>query len=186
MPSMPLGSTVSVRDDDWAPTLEDPEVQQYIMEEVGEEGLGMATYLRDHPGVSGVDIVETFKEQKPSAVRKVLYRLMEAHAAEYAKDTDAKGWETFTWDLDLNEIKYILRRRWADELLHLRQQLKFEVDHQFYGCKEQHRRILFEDAMDIQFQCPVCHKPMEPVRTGEVRKALEKRIRELEPHFPPA
>jgi transcription initiation factor TFIIE subunit alpha len=175
---------VAVRDEDWVPTLEDPEVQDYIKAEAGEECMAMAAYLREHPGISSVDIVEHHKEQKPSAVRKLLYRLMEAHVAEYAKDTDAKGWETFTWDLDLNEIKYILRRRWADELLHLRQQLRFDEDHQFYSCKEQHRRILFEDAMDMQFQCPVCHEPMNQVRTSDVRKALQARIAELEPHFP--
>ena len=177
---------MSVRDGDWSPALTDQEVVGYIQDEVGDEGMAMAKYLQEHPHISGVDILETFKDRKASEVRKVLYRLMEAHVAQYEKDTDAKGWETFYWDLDLMEIKHILRRRWADELMHLRQQLKFEEDHQFYSCPEQHRRITFEDAMDIEFQCPVCHAPMEPVRTGEVRKALEKRIRELEPHFPDA
>jgi transcription initiation factor TFIIE subunit alpha len=109
---------------------------------------------------------------------------MEAHVAEYDKDTDSKGWETFYWDLDLNEIKYILRRRWADELLHLRSQVQFEKDHQFYSCKSQHRRIVFEDAMDLDFRCPVCQEPMGSVRNGETVKALEKRIDELAPHFP--
>lgn len=175
---------MSVRDDDWKPTLEDAEVQQYILEEAGEEGLAMAKYLQEHPRVSGVDILEHYKEQKASSVRKVLYRLMEAHAAEYDKDTDAKGWETFYWDLDLNEIKYILRRRWADELRNLRQQVKFEEDHQFYACKHQHRRILFDDAVDMNFNCPVCQEPMNVVRTSDVRAALQKRIDELAPHFP--
>lgn len=174
---------MSVRGEDWIPTLEDPEVRAYIIEECGEDALGMARYLREHPHISGVDVLETFKDQKASAVRKLLYRLMEAHAAEYEKDTDAKGWETFYWDLDLNEIKLILRRRWADELVHLRQQLKFEADHQFYSCSSQHRRIVFEDAMDMQFQCPVCHEAMQPVRTGDVRRSLEARILELEPYF---
>lgn len=172
-----------MRGADWVPALEDPEIEAYIRDEVGDEGLAMARYLREHPHVSGVDLLESYKEQKPSAVRKILYRMMEAHVAEYEKDTDSKGWETFYWDLDLNEVKHILRRRWADELLHLRQQLKFEEDHQFYSCPEQHRRILFEDAMDIDFLCPGCSKPMQPVRTGDVRKALEKRITELEPFF---
>ena len=36
----------------------------------------------------GVDLLESFKEQKPSAVRKVLYRMMEAHVAEYEKDKE--------------------------------------------------------------------------------------------------
>ena len=175
---------MAIRDEAWTPTLEDPEVQSYILEEVGEEGLAMAKYLHEHPRVSGVDILEHYKEQKPSAVRKVLYRMMEAHVAEYDKDTDAKGWETFYWDLDLNEIKFILRRRWADELRHLRKQLKFEEDHQFYSCKSQHRRITFEDALDLNFQCPVCSEPMDAVRTGEVKKALRERIAELEPFFP--
>lgn len=175
---------MAVRDDSWAPKLDDPEVQQYILAEVGEEGLTMAKYLADHPRVSGVDILESYKEQKPSTVRKVLYKMMEAHVAEYDKDTDSKGWETFYWDLDLNEIKYILRRRWADELLHLRQQVQFEKDHQFYACKEQHRRIVFEDAMDLDFRCPVCQEPMMQVRNGDVLRALQKRIGEIEPHFP--
>jgi len=173
-----------MRGPEWQPGLEDPEIKAYLLDEVGEEGMAMAKYLEEHPHVSGVDLLESFKEQKPSAVRKVLYRMMEAHVAQYEKDTDSKGWETFYWDLDLNEVKHILRRRWADELLHLRQQLKFEEDHQFYACAAQHRRILFEDAMDMQFQCPVCHEAMNQVRTGDVRKALQARIAELEPHFP--
>ena len=175
---------MAIRDDNWQPRLDDPEVQDYILQEVGEEGMAMAKYLTEHPHVSGVDILESYKEQKPSAVRKVLYRMMEAHVAEYDKDTDSKGWETFYWDLDLNEIKFILRRRWADELLHLRQQIQFEADHQFYACKNQHRRIVFEDAMDLDFRCPVCQEPMSQVRNGEVLRALETRIAELEPHFP--
>lgn len=173
-----------MRDDDWTPRLEDPEVQAYILEEVGEEGLAMARYLLEHPRVSGVDILEHHKEQKASAVRKVLYRMMEAHVAEYDKDTDSKGWETFYWDLDLNEVKFILRRRWADELLHLRKQLRFEEDHQFYSCKAQHRRITFEDALDMNFHCPSCNEAMDLVRTGDVKKALQGRIAELAPHFP--
>ncbi|HLF15932.1 MAG TPA: hypothetical protein VI796_00655 [Candidatus Thermoplasmatota archaeon] len=175
---------MAIRDDDWKPTLDDPEVQHYLLEEVGEEAMEMARHLQGHPHVSGVDILESFKERKPSAVRKVLYRMMEAHAAEYEKDTDGKGWETFYWDLDLNEIKHILRRRWADELLHLHNQLKFEADHQFYACPHQHRRMPFEDAMDLDFLCPVCREAMAPVRNRDVRQQLQERIDELAPHFP--
>src|SRR5438874_886611 len=72
---------VSIRDVDWSPSLTDQEVVGYIQDEVGDEGMAMAKYLLEHPHISGVDILETFKERKASEVRKVLYRLMEAHVA---------------------------------------------------------------------------------------------------------
>lgn len=174
---------MSVRGADWKPQLTDPEVQAYLFDEVGEEALEMAEFLQEHNPISGVDIVEHFEDRKPSDVRKVLYRMMEAHAAEYEKETDASGWETFIWNLDLPEIGLILRRRWADELLHLRKQIQFENDHEFYACPSSHRRIIFEDAMDIDFQCPVCQEPMQPVANEDIVAALQERVDELAPAF---
>lgn len=181
---MPAGAHLTIRDDDWMPTLDDPEVQHYLMEEVGDGGLEMARYLQAHPRVSGVDIQEHFKDRKASEVRKVLYRMMEAHAAEYDKDTDSKGWETFYWDLDLMEIKLILRRRWASELQSLRVQRRFEADHVFYACSDKHRRILFEDAVEMAFKCPVCKGNLEAVANDDVLASIDARIQELERHFP--
>ncbi len=172
---------VTVREASWEPSLNDPEVQRYLFEEAGEDALELAQYLQDHDGISGVDLLEHYGDRKPSDVRKVLYRLMEAHAAEYEKDTDQKGWETFTWHLDLAEVGIVLRRRWEDELLHLRKQLKFEEDHEFYACRHLHRRMVFEDGMDIGFHCPVCDEPMEPLDNSPVVEALQERIDELAP-----
>ncbi len=170
-----------VRTADWIPTLEDPEIQRYLFEEVGEEGQEMAQFLLDNEPISSVDILDHYAERKPSDVRKVLYRLMEAHAAEYEKDTDKAGWETFTWRLDLPEVALILRRRWADELVHLQKQLRFEQDHEYYACDDLHRRMVFEDAIDIDFHCPVCQKPMEPVDNAPVIEAIRGRVQELQP-----
>ncbi|MGB1585433.1 MAG: hypothetical protein ACPHID_00100 [Thermoplasmatota archaeon] len=174
---------MSVRGPDWKPKLSDPEVQAYLFEEVGEEALEMARYMEENNPISGVDIVEHFEDRKPSDVRKVLYRLMEAHAAEYEKETDSSGWETFIWNLDLPEIGLILRRRWADELASLRKQIQFEQDHEFYACPQLHRRIIFEDAMDIGFQCPVCQEPMAPVDNGDIIAKMQERVDELAPAF---
>ncbi len=174
---------MSIRAADWKPSLSDPEVQAYLFDEVGEEALEMAEFLQERSPVTGVAILEAFEERKPSDVRKVLYKMMEAHAAEYEKETDSSGWETFIWNLDLPEIALILRRRWADELRNLRKQLKFEEDHEFYACAERHRRIVFEDAMDLGFHCPVCEAPMDPIDHQDVIDALKERIDELEPAF---
>ncbi len=164
----------------WKPHIDDPQIQSYIFEETGEEGLELLRFMAENEPISGVDLLEAYPDQKPSEVRKILYRLMEAHAAEYEKDTDSKGWETFTWRTDLREVQYILMRRWEDELKHLRDQLRFEADHAFYSCTDQHRRIIFEDAVDLEFHCPVCREPMDAVDDRPIREALRERIAELE------
>lgn len=174
---------VTVRNKQWKPALTDPEVQTYLFDEVGEEGLEMAEYLAAVSPVTGEEILEHFGERKASDVRKVLYRMMEAHAAEYEKETDRSGWETFIWNLDLAEIGLILRRRWTDELIHLRKQLKFEEDHEFYACSSLHRRIIFEDAMDIEFLCPVCQQPMSPLDDDSIATELRERLDELTAAF---
>lgn len=175
---------MTIRGPDWKPQLSDPEVQTYLFDEVGEEALEMAQFLAEHNPISGVDIVEHYEERKPSEVRKVLYRMMEAHAAEYEKETDSSGWETFIWNLDLPEIGLILRRRWKDELAHLRKQIQFEQDHEFYACAKLHRRIIFEDAMDIDFHCPVCEEAMQPVDNSDIIAKMQERVDELAPAFP--
>lgn len=179
MRSNPPVTCVSVHGYDWEPTFDDPEVQKYLLEEAGEEGIELFQFLLDNEPITGVEILEAHNEVKPSAIRKVLYRLMQAHALEYDKETDASGWETFHWRSDLPEIKLILVRRWQDELAHLRKQIKFEEDHEFYACKAEHRRMMFEDAMDIEFHCPSCNEPMNPIGNDEVMAALNERLHEL-------
>ncbi len=167
------------RDPSWQPTLDDPEVQAHILAEVGEEGVEMAKYLHENEPIGSVEILEHYEETKPSEVRKVLYRLMDAHVAEYEKDTDAQGWETFTWRMTLNEIKHVLLRRWADARLQVEKQIRFEKDHQFYACSAAHRRIVFEDAIDIGFHCPVCNEPMNEFDNQPVIEQLEEELDHL-------
>jgi transcription initiation factor TFIIE subunit alpha len=169
-----------VRGTDWQPRFEDPEVQEYLKEAAGPDGAQLFKFILDREPIGSVDILESHAERPASQVRKLLYRLMQAHALEYEKDTDAKGWETFTWRTDLPEVKIIHVRRWQDELSHLRVQVRFEKDHEFYSCESRHRRITFEDALDLEFQCPVCHEPMNPVDNSEVVAALEARVHELD------
>lgn len=168
-----------MRGPDWEPKFEDPEIQTYLAEVAGEDGLQLFKYILDNEPVSGEAIVEAYGASKPSEVRKLLYGLMQAHALEYHKDTDSKGWETFTWQTDLPEIKLIHMRRWAEELADLRKRHKFEEDHEFYDCSHGHHRMIFEDAMDVDFQCPVCGDAMQPVDNGTTKQEIEERIHAL-------
>lgn len=170
-----------VRGLDWQPKLEDLEVQQYLRDLAGEPGLELFKYIQDHEPLTGEDILEGHPEEKPSAVRKILYKLMAGHALEYGKSTDTKGWETFHWATDLPEIGLVHKRKWQEEARSIERQLKFEETHEFYGCKELHRRMIFEDALDLEFHCPICREEMNPVSNKAIIESLRTRLDELAP-----
>ncbi len=153
----------------------------YIEEEVGEGGMAMAKYLEASEPIGSVEILEEHDDVKPAEVRKVLYRLMDAHVAEYEKDTDAKGWETFTWHMTLDNVKHVLMTRWAERRLELEKAIKFEHGHEFYACPEGHARQPFEDAIENGFHCPQCNAAMQPHDNAEIIAAMEAELESLVP-----
>lgn len=163
---------------DWVPRLEDPVVRNYIKEYAGELGLELAELIRDHQPILGVDIVELSPE-KASIVRRALYKLEECHAAVYEKDTDRTGWETFTWYLTLNQVKYQINKMRQEALEHLEKRLDFESQTEFYACKQNHPRVDFESAMEINFLCPICEESMENVDNSDQMERLIREIHQL-------
>lgn len=163
---------------DWVPTLEDPIIRAYIMDQAGELGLVIAELIRDHQPILGVDLTELV-EDKPSTVRKAMYRLEEARVAEYEKDTDKSGWETFTWKLTLNEVKYLINQQHKAALAHLEDRLAFESQTEFYQCQNEHPRVDFEASMEINFKCPVCEEPMNSVDNSDNIERLVREIHEI-------
>lgn len=164
----------------WIPTFEDPEIQTYIFDIGGEEALDLFSFIHANEPVSGEDIMAHYEDVKPSSVRKLLYAMMQEHALEYHKDTDAKGWETFTWATDLPEIRLIHMRKWQAEATDLGKQLKFEKDHEFYACADLHDRVIFEDAMDVEFLCPSCEQAMSPVDNSKEIAEIRSRLDDLQ------
>lgn len=164
---------------DWEPTLEDPVIREYIYEAAGEAGMMVAEIVRDNQPILGVDLVEMV-DDKPSAARRTLYKLEEARVAEYEKDTDRSGWETFTWRMSLNEVKYLINQRRREQLEHLRARLNFEEVTTFYQCPDDHPRVDFETAMELDFHCPVCEAPMANVDNSAEIAYLKGDIKDLE------
>ena len=169
----------TVKTKDWNPTLEDPIIQEYIRERVGEQGLQVAALIREKEPVQGVDLLEIIKD-KPSNIRKVLYRLEDARVAEYQKDTDKTGWETFIWRLTLNEVKYQINKERQRLLRDLRNQLQLEKENSFYLCEQGHQRTIFEEAVGMEFKCPECGLQMNFLDNKERIRELETAITDLE------
>lgn len=172
---MPLQGTGK----EWQPQLEDPVIRAYIIDAAAELGLELAELIRDNQPILGVDITELV-EEKASTVRKALYKLEEARVAEYEKDTDKSGWETFTWRLTLNEVKYLINNQRKEALAHLKQRLAFEANTEWYACGDDHPRVDFETGIESNFQCPVCEKPVMNVDNSDNVERLARAVHELE------
>lgn len=168
-----------VKSKEWQPTLRDRIIQEYIRERVGEEGLEVAKLIEQKQPIQGVDIIETVKD-KPANVRKVLYKLEDARVAEYQKDTDKTGWETFLWRLTLNEVKHQINKERKRMLKQLREALEVEKSNSFYICPDGHDRVIFEEAVKRGFKCPDCEKPMSFVENRERIRELESAAQQLD------
>lgn len=164
---------------EWQPTLDDTLVQAYILDRAGEQGVEIARLIEKQQPVQGVEILETVQD-KPSNVRKTLYKLEDARVAEYQKDTDKTGWETFIWRLTLNEVKHQINKERHKMLQSLRDSVALEKENSFYICSDDHERTIFEDAMRAEFKCPQCGKSMDAIDNEQRVGELEKAIKDLE------
>ena len=172
-----MGKTTKLSE--WNPTLKDTIIQEYIRERVGEEGIAVAQLIEKKQPVQGVEILETVQD-KPSNVRKVLYKLEDARVAEYQKDTDKTGWETFLWRLTLHEVKHQINKERKKMLVQLEESVQVERENSFYSCPDAHARTIFEDAMKAEFKCPDCSKAMNFIDNKERIRELELAIGDLE------
>lgn len=168
-----------MKEKEWKPSLDDTIIQEYIRERVGEDGLEVAKLIETKQPIQGVEILETIKD-KPSNVRKTLYRLEDARVAEYQKDTDKAGWETFLWRLTLHEVKYQINKERKKMLDKLREALQAEKENSFYLCADGHERTIFESAVKMEFKCPRCTKAMSFVDNKSRIKELDTAIETLE------
>lgn len=161
-------------------TLQEPRIRGYIEDLAGEEGLEVAELLQKMGRVVDSDLAEAL-EWKPSAVRKVLYKLYEGRAAEYLRDRDKEtGYETFIWSLNLRDALHAIQLRQQKQIEDLQEQVHFEEEHRFYLCEECGTRYLFEDASEADFQCPEDGATLEFDENEPLIEQLRERIGEME------
>ncbi|HVL87929.1 MAG TPA: hypothetical protein VM681_08015 [Candidatus Thermoplasmatota archaeon] len=157
----------------------DKELAAYIEEHAGEEGLRLAKLLEELGEATDTEISERTGE-KPSHVRKVLYALYEARAAEYQQKKDKEtGWQTFHWKLSLPNARHAMDLRKKRELEKLEGELKFEEEHRFFDCPKGHGRFDYAKAIEVNFACPSCESPLAFEEQSPVKAELKDKIKEL-------
>lgn len=158
--------------------LADPEVKQFLMDLVGDDGLDVIRVLMDRE-ITDEDIAEE-TGLKLNTVRKILYKLYDYRLAGYIRTKDKKiGWYIYTWKLDLGRVFEILAARKRRVLEELTEKLEFERNHVFFSCKKDQAKIPFDIASENDFKCPHCNAIMEYVDNQGSIMRLEEEIAKL-------
>lgn len=153
-------------------------VRKFIKELSGEEGIEVVEAMRDSE-MTDEELTEDV-EFDLNTTRKALYDLYEARLAEYDRSRNEEtGWITYTWRLRLGNLEDAVRNQKEELLENLEQRLRFEQENVFYGCPDGHNKYLFDDAMDLNFQCPECGEQLLHIENDEFLDQLEEKIEGL-------
>ena len=159
--------------------LNDPVIAGYFMNLVGEEGYKV---VKDMPeGEITDEKIAEVTEVSLNIVRRTLFILYENRLAGYRRERDTdSGWLTYLWKLDMSHLNRQLDMESKKLLKNLKTKLDFEEDKVFYVCQKNCARLLFDDATEMEFMCPMCGGELEFQENEPTINALKQRISELE------
>ncbi|PKK86621.1 MAG: hypothetical protein CVT48_00175 [Thermoplasmata archaeon HGW-Thermoplasmata-1] len=155
-----------------------PHIKKYLLETVGDEGYSLAKFIHEKQPVT-IEEIQEAHGGNPSELRKKLYLLESAHAAEYQVETGPKGWQTFIWNTNLYNIEFLLEKKREAEMRALEKKLEVAQSGLFFECTNCSIRETFDGAYGHDFACPVCGKLMQQSDSGKYIERLRKRISEL-------
>ena len=156
--------------------LNDPAIRAYLHRLVGDEGLNLLERFPEEGEHSDEDLAATTGINLNS-VRHTLYTLYEKRLAEYHRiKNNETGWLTYLWQLRMDHIYDAIRDDMALVLEKLSRREKYEEENDFYICKDCQILLTFPLAMNCDFSCPECGKPLGHFDNDMLLRSLKFRI----------
>jgi len=156
--------------------LSDTAVRAYLHRLVGEEGISLLERFPKEGEHSDEDLAAKTGINLNS-VRHTLYTLYEKRLAEYHRiKNNETGWLTYLWQLRIDHIYDAIREDMATVLEKLSRREKYEEENDFYICKDCQILFTFSHAMNCDFTCPECEKPLGHFDNDLLLRSLKSRI----------
>lgn len=156
------------------------DVRQTVQEEIGEEGLTILEQLAELGPTTDTVLAEKL-DARTSTIRKNLYQLYEERIADYRENRDPEnGWLTFVWSYTPEEAKRGLREAREQAAEQIREEIEHVKQSQLFVCPDEHVRLDFAEAMDLEFHCPRCGVSVEREDEGERIRSLRDQLESIE------
>lgn len=155
--------------------LNDKVIRGYLRSLVGEDGLKMIEQMPEG------DVTDEEIAAKTgvllNTVRRTLFILYENKFAIVVRERDSNsGWLTYLWHLNFSDIEHQLMREKKKLLRNLKTRLDFEENNVFYVCPQSCVRLLFDEATETEFLCPMCGEDLVFYDNSSFVGALKKRV----------
>lgn len=156
--------------------LNDLAIRAYLHRLVGDEGLNLLERFPEEGEHSDEDLAATTGINLNS-VRHTLYTLYEKRLAEYHRiKNNETGWLTYLWQLRIDHIYDAIREDMSMVLEKLSRREKYEEENDFYICKDCQILFTFTHAMNCDFTCPECKKPLGHFDNDILLRSLKFRV----------
>ncbi|MCD6558950.1 transcription factor E [Thermococci archaeon] len=157
------------------------ELLELAMDMGGEEAVEVIKALEKKGEATDEELAEA-TEIRVNTVRKILYMLYDTKLADFKRIRDKEtGWYYYYWRLDTKRLPEILRAKKMEELKTLRRMLEEETQEIYYHCGNPgHPKLTFDEALEYEFQCPICGAMLQEYDNSAIVEELKKRIHELE------
>lgn len=150
----------------------------------GEDAGRVMKLLLKKPGITD-EVLASSLQLDIREIRRILHKLNEQGILRYELTRDkTTGHRIFKWYVGEEQVIGFIMTNTKKIAERLKERLEYEEGHQFYWCGTPgHRKLLFEEAMDKLFRCPVCGKPLQSYDNSGVIKALKWKIEEIEKYL---
>ncbi|MEM4576900.1 MAG: hypothetical protein QW701_05510 [Candidatus Nezhaarchaeales archaeon] len=115
-------------------------------------------------------------------VRRILYDLLDKHVVTYQRGIDEeRGYYVYTWSLNRDGLKEIVKERKRLVLERLRERIRYEEQNMFFVCPNSCTgRMPFDKALDQQFKCLRCGAVLQSFDNTKMIEKLRAKIEALE------
>ena len=120
------------------------------------------------------------KEITLNTVRKILFILYENKFTVCHRERDANsGWLTFRWQINMDGIYHQIEREKKKLYRNLIKRKEYEDNNIFYVCPQKCLRLVFDEATETEFLCPLCGEDLVFQDNEPFKQLLDQRVEEF-------
>lgn len=157
-----------------------PAFERILNRVAGEHGSGVAEILAEEGEATDEEIANEL-DIRLNLVRKILYDLYDNQVVDYRRTRDEDtGWYVYYWHIEPSQAMELMNENKRKLLQKLKERLEHERNTMFFKCGNDCPRVEFDEAVEMDFECPECGERMEEFDNSGIVNALERQIEALE------